>query len=229
MPGKNLMKPIRVLLADDHKLVRAGIKSLLENSEGVTVVGEAGNGRDAIKLAGKLKPDMVFLDIAMPELNGLQAAERIKKNYPEVEIIILSMHLDEEYVVQALKAGASGYILKDSAPNELRLALDTIMEGKIYISPSIPREMVDDYMKRLKAVSSPEEVITSKEKLSSRQKEVLQLIAEGNSTREIAEKLFISIKTVETHRSQIMKNLEIKDIPGLVKYAIKKGLIFPEK
>ncbi len=223
------MKSIAVILADDHKLVRAGIKSLLENIPGVKVVGEASNGRESIELTGKLKPDMVFLDIAMPELNGLQAAERIKKEYPDVDIIILSMHLDEEYVIQALKVGASGYLLKDSAPGELELALDKIMRGKVYISPAIPGEMIADYQKRLKYASSPDKVRESREKLTSRQKEVLQLIAEGNSTREIAEKLFISVKTVETHRSHIMKTLGIKDIPGLVKYAIKKGLIFPEK
>jgi len=223
------MKSIAVIIADDHKLVRAGIKSLLENIAGVKVVGEASNGRETIELTGKLKPDMVFLDIAMPELNGLQAAERIKKIYPDVDIIILSMHLDEEYVVQALKVGASGYLLKDSAPGELELALDTIMRGKVYISPAIPGEMIADYQKRLRYASSPDNLEESKEKLTSRQKEVLQLIAEGNSTREIAEKLFISIKTVETHRSHIMKTLGINDIPGLVKYAIKKGLIFTEK
>jgi DNA-binding NarL/FixJ family response regulator len=223
------MKSIRVILADDHKLVRAGIKSLLENSEGVTVVGEAGDGREAIELTGRLKPHMVFLDIAMPELNGLEAALRIKKDFPEVEVIILSMHIDEEYVVQALNAGASGYLLKDSAPNELRLALDTVMKGSIYISPAIPREMIDDYQRRLRTASSVGELFTNKEKLSSRQKEVLQLIAEGNSTREIAEKLFVSVKTVETHRSQIMKKLAINDVPGLVKYAIRKGLIFPDE
>jgi len=220
------MNSVRVILADDHKLVRAGIKSLLENSDHVKVVGEAGNGREAIELTGKLKPDMVFLDIAMPELNGLQTAEKIKKDYPEVNIVILSMHLDEEYVIQALNAGASGYLLKDSAPNELELALETILKGKVYISPAIPREMIDEYRKRLKSASSSEEM--HGDKLSTRQKEVLQLIAEGNPTREIAKKLFISIKTVETHRSQIMKKLGISDIPGLVKYAIRKGLIFPE-
>jgi DNA-binding NarL/FixJ family response regulator len=223
------MKSIEVILADDHKLVRAGIKSLLENIDGVKVVGEAGNGRETIELTGKLKPDMVFLDIAMPELNGLQAAERIKKDYPDVDIIILSMHLDEEYVIQALKAGASGYLLKDSAPGELELALDTIMKGKIYISPAIPNEMIEDYQKRLRYASSPDELPAVKEELTLRQKEVLQLIAEGNSTKEIAEKLFISVKTVETHRSHIMKKLGINDIPGLVKYAIRKGVIFTEK
>ncbi len=219
------MKSTRVILADDHKLVRAGIKSLLEDSEGVEVIGEAGDGREAVRLTGKLKPDMVFLDIAMPELNGLQAAEMIKKDYPEVDVVILSMYLDEEYVIQALKAGASGYLLKDSAPNELRLALDTIKQGKVYISPALPRAMIEDYKERLRTASSPGEVPEKKEVLTSRQKEVLQLIAEGNSTREIAEKLFISIKTVETHRSQLMKKLGISDIPGLVRYAMKKGLI----
>ncbi len=218
-------KPIRVILADDHKLVRAGIKSLLENSDGVEVVGEADNGREAIKLTSELKPDMVFLDIAMPELNGLQAAGMIKKDHPDVKVVILSMYLDEEYVIQALKVGASGYLLKDSAPGELKLALDTIESGKVYISPAIPREMIDEYREYLKRASSPEEEFRKKEELTTRQKEVLQLIAEGNATREIAEKLFISIKTVETHRSQIMKKLGINDIPGLVRYAMKIGLI----
>lgn len=220
-----MTKNIKILLADDHKLVRAGIKSLLESSEGAMVVGEADNGRDAIKLTEELSPDFVFLDIAMPELNGLQAAEQIKKNFPEVEVVILSMHLDEEYVLQALKTGASGYLLKDSAPGELKIAVETIKKGMIYISPAIPREMIEEYRRRLKNASSPGEITTNTDILSSRQKEVLQLIAEGNPTKEIAEKLFISVKTVETHRSQIMKKLGIKDIPGLVKYAIKKGIL----
>ena len=220
-----MTEKVRVILADDHKLVRAGIKSLLESSGGISVIGEADNGREVIKLTEQLNPDIVFLDIAMPELNGLQAAEKIIKDFPDVAIAILSMHLDEEYVIQALKAGASGYLLKDSAPGELKTAVETISKGKIYISPAIPREMIDEYQRRLKTASSPEEVLTSTDILSTRQKEVLQLIAEGNSTREIAEKLFISVKTVETHRSQIMKKLGIKDIPGLVKYAIKKGIL----
>ncbi len=219
------MNLLRVILADDHKLVRAGIKSLLENSDGVEVVGEADNGREAVKLTGELKPDMVFLDIAMPEMNGLQAAELIKKDFPDVKVVILSMYLDEEYVIQALKTGASGYLLKDSAPTELKRALDTIKNGKVYISPAIPREMIEEYRERLKHASSPGEIFMQKDVLSFRQKEVLQLIAEGNSTREIAEKLFISVKTVETHRSQIMKKLGINDVPGLVRYAIKTGLI----
>ncbi len=223
------MKSIRVLLADDHNLVRAGIKSLLEDSNNVIVVGEAANGRDAVVLTGQLSPDIVFLDIAMPELNGLDAAARIKKEYPSVWIVILSMHTDEEYVIQAIKSGASGYLLKDSAPGELRIAVDSIMNGEIYISPSIPREIINAYLSRQKKSQQLEEIEFSREVLTSRQKEVLQLIAEGNSTREIAGKLFVSVKTVETHRAHIMEKLGIYDIAGLVKYAIKTGLIFPEK
>lgn len=223
------MKTIRVILADDHKLVRAGIKSLLENSNGITVIGEASNGRDAVELAAYLKPDIVFLDLAMPELNGLEAAARIKKEYPAIKTVILSMYTDEEYVIQALKSGVSGYLLKDSAPGELRLAIENIMRGEIYISPAIPKEIINDFLSRQTDTLSLEVTARSKKILTSRQTEVLQLIAEGNSTKEIADKLFISIKTVETHRAQIMKKLEIYDIAGLVKYAIKIGLIFPDK
>lgn len=222
------MESIRVLLADDHNLVRAGIKSLLEDSNNVIVVGEAANGRDAVVLTGQLSPDIVFLDIAMPELNGLEAAARIKKEYPSVRTVILSMHTDEEYVIQALKSGASGYLLKDSAPGELRLTVDTIMKGEIYVSPSISRDVINEYLSRQKRSMQSEEIELNKEILTSRQKEVLQLIAEGNSTKEIAGKLFVSVKTVETHRAHIMEKLGIYDIAGLVKYAIRVGLIFPE-
>jgi len=222
------MKSIRVLLADDHNLVRAGIKSLLEDSNNVMVVGEAANGRDAVVLTGQLSPDIVFLDIAMPELNGLDAAARIKKEYPSVRTVILSMHTDKEYVIQALKSGASGYLLKDSAPGELKLTVDTIMKGEIYVSPSISRDVINEYLSWQKGNMQPEEIELNKEVLTSRQKEVLQLIAEGNSTKEIAGKLFVSVKTVETHRAHIMEKLGIYDIAGLVKYAIKVGLIFPE-
>ena len=148
------MKSIRVLLADDHNLVRAGIKSLLEDSNNVMVVGEAANGRDAVVLTGQLSPDIVFLDIAMPELNGLDAAARIKKEYPSVRTVILSMHTDKEYVIQALKSGASGYLLKDSAPGELKLTVDTIMKGEIYVSPSISRDVINEYLSWQKAAAS---------------------------------------------------------------------------
>jgi DNA-binding NarL/FixJ family response regulator len=223
------MKSIRVILADDHNLVRAGIKSLLEEIPGVTVVGETANGRGAIELTHRLEPDLVFLDLAMPELNGLEAAERIKKEYPSVKTVILSMYTDEEYVLQALKSGASGYLLKDSAPCELKLSVETLMKGEIYISPSISRDVINDYISRQKNFLQQKEIIKSRVNLTSREREVLQLIAEGNSTKEIADKLYVSVKTVETHRSHLMKKLGIYDIAGLVKYAIKIGLIFPEK
>ena len=223
------MKSIRVILADDHKLVRAGIRSLLEDFKGIIIVGEASNGREAIELTAKLNPDIVFLDLAMPELNGLETAARIRKEFTQVKCIILSMYTDEEYIIQALKSGASGYLLKDAAPVEMMQAVKLLMKGEIYISPSITSEKINEFIKRQKDFPLKEESISRRENLTARQKEVLKLIAEGNSTKEIAEKLFISVKTVETHRAQLMKKLGIYDIAGLVKYAIKTGLIFPEK
>ncbi len=222
------MKEVSIILADDHKLVRAGIKSLLENSDGIVVVGEASNGREAISLAKKLKPDIVFLDLAMPELNGLETTEKLNNEFPSIKSVILSMYTDTEYILQALRSGASGYLLKDSAPRELREAIETVMEDNIYISPSISGEIINNYLMGRKKISQSDEIVTSREMLTSRQREILQLIAEGNSTKMIAEKLFISVKTVETHRAQLMKKLGIYDIAGLVKYAIKIGLIFPE-
>lgn len=223
------MKEVTIILADDHKLVRAGIKSLIENSNGMVVVGEASNGREAISLANRLKPDIVFLDLAMPELNGLETAEKLNHELPSIKSVILSMYADKEYILQALRSGASGYLLKDSAPRELRVAIETVMKDDIYISPSISSEVINNYIIGRKKISQSDEIITSREMLTSRQREILQLIAEGNSTKMIAEKLFISVKTVETHRAQLMKKLGIYDIAGLVKYAIKIGLIFPEK
>ncbi len=222
------MKEVSIILADDHKLVRAGIKSLLENSDRIVVVGEASNGREAISLAKKLKPDIVFLDLAMPELNGLETTEKLNHEFPSIKSVILSMYTDTEYILQALRSGASGYLLKDSAPRELREAIETVMEDDIYISPSISGEIINNYLMGRKKISQSDEIVTSREMLTSRQREILQLIAEGNSTKMIAEKLFISVKTVETHRAQLMKKLGIYDIAGLVKYAIKIGLIFPE-
>lgn len=223
------MKSVTVILADDHKLVRAGIKSLLETSNGITVVGEASNGREAISLAGKLIPDIVFLDLAMPELNGLETAEKLNHELPTVKSVILSMYTDTEYIIQALRSGASGYLLKDSAPGELKKAIEAVMKGDIYISPAISSDVVNNFVAGRRKISQSDEIASSREMLTSRQREILQLIAEGNSTKMIAEKLFISVKTVETHRAQLMKKLGIYDIAGLVKYAIKIGLIFPER
>jgi len=222
------MGSIRVILADDHKLVRAGIKSLLENSDGIIVVGEASNGSAAIELTAKLNPDLVILDLAMPELNGLDACKKIKTRFPDVKTLILSMYIDEEYIIQALKSGASGFLLKDSAPGELKEAVNTVMKGDIYITPSISNDVIKNFVLGQSSNTSMEE-FHSRENLTQRQKEILRLIAEGNSTKEIAEKLFISVKTVETHRANIMRKLDIYDIAGLVKYAIKMGLFFPER
>jgi DNA-binding NarL/FixJ family response regulator len=220
------MKPIRVILADDHALVRAGIKSLISNFSMIEVIAEADNGREAIKLIEEHEPDLVLLDIAMPELNGLEVVARISKELSNVRIIILSMHANEEYVVQALRAGASGYLLKDSAPTELEFAIGAVMRGETYLSPAISKHVVDTYLRRItdtvKEKESDPDAFTH---LTSRQREILQLIAEGNSTKEIANKLNVSIKTVETHRMQLMDRLGIHDVAGLVRYAIRTGII----
>lgn len=219
------MKPIRVILADDHSLVRAGIKSLITNFSMIEVIGEAENGREAIKLIEEMVPDLVLLDIAMPELNGLEVVSRIAKELPEVKIIILSMHANEEYVVQALRAGANGYLLKDSAPTELEFAINAVIRGESYLSPAISKHVVDTYLRRITDVPKEGEEPDIFKQLTSRQREILQLIAEGNSTKDIANKLNVSIKTVETHRMQLMDRLGIHDIAGLVRYAIRMGII----
>src|SRR5690606_18193892 len=223
------MDQITVLLADDHSLVRAGIRSLLQKMHNVQVVAEAHNGRDALKLIEEIRPDVVLLDIAMPELNGLEVAARVSKDMPEVKIAILSMHADEEYVLQALRAGAAAYLLKDSAPTELEFAIVAVARGETYLSPAISKRVVDDYLRRVS--DSPQENKTEMAayvQLTPRQREILQLIVEGNTTKEIAYKLNVSVKTVESHRTLLMERLGIKDVTGLVRYAIRTGLISPE-
>jgi DNA-binding NarL/FixJ family response regulator len=220
------MKPVKVILVDDHSLVRAGIRSLLLNIPGVEVIGEADNGREAIKLIDELNPDLVLLDIAMPELNGLEVVARISKEFSDTKVIILSMHTNEEYVVQALRSGACGYLLKDAAPNELEIAVNAVIRGETYLSPAISKHVVDNYLKRISNVSSDKDLSPDIfTQLTSRQREILQLIAEGNSTKEIANKLNVSIKTVETHRMQLMDRIGIHDVAGLVRYAIRVGII----
>ncbi len=215
-----------ILLADDHTLVRAGIKSLIKDFKNTEVIGEAADGREAIEMAHELNPDIMLLDIKMKELNGLEVTARLHKEIPEILIIILSMHSNEEYVVQALKAGAVGYLLKDSLPQELDVAISSVIAGKVYLSPAISQQLVSDYLK-LMVDTSPEELKDASvfELLTARQREVLQLIAEGNTTKEIVDKLHVSVKTVETHRSQIMERLNINNLQGLVRYAIRAGLI----
>ena len=217
------MNLTRVLLADDHALVRAGIRALMEKIPNVEVVGEAGTGRKALELVRSTFPNIVLMDIAMTELGGLEALPRITKDFPSVKVIILSAHASEEYVIRALREGASGYMLKDSATSELELAINSVIQGKVYLSPSISRTVIDDYLQRVGGAVSP------LEQLTSRQREILQSIAEGKNAKEIAADLDISIKTVESHRLQLMDRLDIHHIPGLVRYAIRSGLVSAER
>jgi DNA-binding NarL/FixJ family response regulator len=217
------MSIARVLLVDDHALVRDGFRSLLESVEGVSVVGEAGDGHEALRLIAELEPDVVFLDVALPGLNGLEVAARVAKEHAGVRVVILSMHANEEYVLRALQAGAAGYMLKDARAPELELALRAVMRGETYLSQAISRRVVEDYVKRTGA-GAP----STAPALTPRQREILQLIAEGASTKEIAHRLEVSVKTVETHRAQLMDRLDIHDVAGLVRYAIRIGLVSPE-
>jgi DNA-binding NarL/FixJ family response regulator len=223
------MDPIRVLVADDHNLVRAGVSSLLRHIENVEVVGEAANGREALEKAKTLQPDIVLMDITMPELNGMEAIERLVSEMPEVRVIVLSVHKNEEYVLRALAGGVAGYLVKDADPLELTVAIKAVASGKRYLASGISKSVIESYMKRTRPVKPGERAgaspIRSLYQLTSRQRETLQLIAEGNSTKEIAQKLRLSVKTVETHRMELMKRLDIHDVSGLVRYAIYIGLV----
>ena len=211
----------RVLLADDHALVRVGIRSLLSTIAGFDVVAEAGTGHEALELADRLRPHVVLMDIAMPGINGLDATARLVERHPEVRVIILSMHASEEYALQALRAGAAGYLLKDADLLELERAIVAVARGETYLSPAISKHVIADYKRRV--AEQPEPI----DRLTPRQREVLRLIAEGLSTKEIAFKLGLSVKTVETHRAQLMERLEIRDVAGLVRFAIRSGLVDP--
>ena len=212
---------IRVLLADDHSLVRAGIRSLLGAMADVQVVAEASSGEEALELAAREQPDIVLMDIAMKGITGLDAAARMREALPGVRVLILSMHSGEEYVLQALRAGAAGYLLKDAATGELELALRSVMRGESWLSPAVSRQVVEGYVQRANADATPDV-------LTARQREVLRLVAGGKSTKEIAFFLNLTVKTVETHRAQIMERLGIRDVPGLVRYALRTGLVPPD-
>jgi len=214
------MSQIRVLLADDHALVLAGIRALVEEIEGTRIVAEANNGRDAVALARQHKPDLVIMDISMRELNGIEATAQIKAEMPASRVLILSMHTTEDFVRRAIRAGASGYLVKDSAPLDLRMAIAAVMRDEIYLSPRVSKHVVAGFLN-----GQPQQAESSMDALTARQREILQLIAEGKSTKEIAFQLNVSVKTVETHRAALMERLDIHDVAGLVLYAVRHGLI----
>lgn len=213
------MSKMSVLLADDHQLVRAGFRALLKGNRSTRVVAEASDGLETLDQVRKHRPDVVLLDIAMPHLNGLEAVARIRKESPKTKVVILSMHANEEYVVQALHVGAVGYLVKDAAVRELGRAIRVVMKGGTYLGPQISRRVIEDYLARMDRSPGP------LEKLTPRQREVMQLIVEGHNTKEIAFRLGVSVKTVETHRTQLMHRLGINDIPTLVRQAMRSGLV----
>jgi two-component system, NarL family, response regulator NreC len=210
---------MKILLADDHKLMREGLRALLEKLGRITIVGEAGNGISAVRMARDLKPDLVLMDIAMPDLNGIEATRRIITEAPGVKVIALSMHTDKRFVRHMFAAGAAGYVLKGSAFEEVSAAIKTVANGRIYISPTITDQVLADYVKQLTKPSAGAE-----SPLSGREREVLQMLAEGKSSRNIAERLHVSVTTVDTHRKHIMDKLGFRSIAELTKYAIREGL-----
>jgi DNA-binding NarL/FixJ family response regulator len=218
---------MRVLLADDHHLVRAGIRALLQSLSDVEIVAEAGDGQEVLAALVRTKPDIALVDISMPGLNGLELAQRASREIPETRLVILSVHGDASHVAQALRAGAKGYLVKDAAADELPILVRSVMRGETYLSPSISRHVVEGFLGR--ASTPPGESSEQPELLTSRQREILQLVAEGRSTKEIASLLDLSVKTVETHRAQIMERLDIHDLAGLVRYAVRAGLVSPER
>ncbi len=215
---------IKILLADDHKITRQGLCSLLEKQSDMAVVAEAEDGRTAVQMVEELSPDVVIMDVSMSDLNGVEATRQIISRNSKVKIIALSMHSDRLFVSEMLKSGACGYLLKDCAFEELARAIRAVIDGKTYLSPAISGVVVDDYLHRLSKTDSPNGQI-----LTNREREVIQLLAEGKTTKQIALKLHISIKTVETHRRQMMDKLDIHTVAELTKYAIRKGLTSLEK
>ena len=215
------MTPIRVLLADDHTLIRAGLRMVVVSQPDFTVVGEASDGREAVALAEQLKPDVVVMDIGMPSLNGIEACRQIHDSLPGSQVIMLSMHSDEGYVLRALKAGAKGYMLKDSAEADLASAIRAVTAGKSFFSPAVSKILLEDYMRKLKRTGAED----SFDLLSPREREVLQLVAEGKSSKEVANLLSLSVYTVETHRAKMMQKLNLHNIPELILYAVRKGVI----
>ena len=215
------MPKLRILLGDDHTLVRQGVRKILETRADWSVVAEAGDGRDAVSKALQLEPDVAILDIGMPLLNGIEATRQITRKSPDVHVLIVSMHADEAYIIQALKAGAKGYMLKDSADSDLIRGVAAIAAGKSFFSPAAAKVMLDDYLRHL-AVKG---IADRYESLSEREREIFQLVAEGRSNKEVAELLSVSPATVETHRAHILQKLDVHNTAELVLYAVRRGVI----
>lgn len=215
------MRKIRILLADDHQLMRSGVRLMLEREADLAVVGEASDGREAVTLAKSLKPEVVVMDIGMPNLNGIEAAHQMTQENPELAIVIVSMHSDESYVLRALKGGARGYLLKDSAEADLIKAVHAVASGKSFFSPAVSKLLLDDYVRKLKRSGTED----AYDLLTPREREVLQLIAEGKSNKDIANLLNLSVYTVESHRANLMEKLNLRGLPEVILYAVRKGII----
>ena len=212
---------MRIVIAEDHTILRAGLRALLSSRKDIEVVGEAGDGREAVRIVDKLVPDLLLIDLSMPKMNGIEAIKEIKGRHPQIKVIVLTVHKSEEYIIASLDAGAKGYILKDASHNELILALEYVMDGKIFLSPSISDKVVGAYLEQKKKKNTSSLL----DNLTSREQEILKLIAEGYRNKEIAEHLFISLKTVEKHRSNLMQKLDRRNTAALTAYAIEKGIV----
>jgi len=215
------MRKIKILFADDHTLIRSGLRLIVEQQPDMAVVGEAEDGRQAVTLAASLNPDVAVLDIGMPNLNGIEAAQQITQADPRTAVVVLSMHRDETYILRALKAGVRGYLLKDSAESDLVRAIRAVAEGKSFFSPAVSKVLLEDYMRKLQRTGAED----SYDLLTPREREILQLVAEGKSSKEIAATLNLSVYTVETHRANILEKLKLKSLPELILYAVRKGII----
>lgn len=214
----------KIVLAEDHTILREGLKSLLSSSQELEVVGEAGDGREAIQCVEKLKPDLILIDLSMPRMNGMEAIREIRRLSKEVRIVVLTVHKSEEYILATFKAGANGYVLKDATHEELLMAIKSVLRGKPYISPEISEKVLEGYLEGRKTLKTK----TSWETLTAREREILKLIAEGYKNKEIAEELCISVKTVEKHRSNLMEKLDLHSAQALTAFAIKHGLVSRE-
>ena len=211
----------KIVIAEDHTILRAGLRALLSGQNGLEVIGEAGDGREAIRKVDTLQPDLLLIDLSMPKLNGIDAIREIKSQHPKIKIIVLTVHKSEEYIIAALQAGANGYMLKDASQNELLLAIDYVINGKTFLSPSISDKVVDAFLNTDKK-DKPAAVLDN---LTAREREILKLVAEGNTNKKIADHLCISLKTVEKHRSNLMKKLDLRNTAALTAYAIAKKMV----